>query len=68
MKTTDLKGKSKEVLQKMLREKREKLRQLRFDLSQDKLKNVKEFGAAKKEIARILTIMNSNSKNSKSAK
>lgn len=41
----------------MLKENREKLRGLRFDLASRKLKNVNQIKTAKKEIARILTIL-----------
>lgn len=40
----------------MLKEGREKLRQLSFDLASKKLKNTNEIGLIKKQIARILTI------------
>jgi len=43
---------------KILKEKREKIRQLRFDLNAGKLKNYKEIGKIKKEIAKILTDLN----------
>lgn len=58
MKIEELKGKSKEELERLLQEKRERLRQLRFDLSQKKLKNVREIRRTKKDIAQILTVMN----------
>jgi len=57
MKTTELRQKSKEELEKSLQDSREKLRQLRFDLSAGKVKNVREIRRIKKEIARILTIL-----------
>ncbi len=57
MKITELKQKSKEELQKTLEDDREKLRQLRFDLSAGKVKNVREIRNIKKEIARILTLL-----------
>ncbi len=57
MKITELKQKSKEELQKTLEDDREKLRQLRFDLSAGKVKNVREIRNVKKEIARILTLL-----------
>lgn len=55
MKITELRQKSKNELQKMLRDSREKLRQLRFDLASGKVKNVREIRQTKKDIARILT-------------
>lgn len=45
----------KEELKKSLGEKRERLRQLRFDLAAGKVKNIREIRAIKKDIARILT-------------
>jgi len=56
MKTTELRQRSKSELQKILVDNREKLRQLRFDLSAGKVKNVREIRRIKKEIARILTL------------
>ena len=44
-------------LQRTLREKREKLRQLRFDLAAGKVKNVREIRETKKDIARLLTLL-----------
>lgn len=43
-------------LLKSLVEKREKLRQLRFDLTAGKVKNVREIREIKKDIARLLTL------------
>ena len=57
MKVKELRKKSKDDLEKILKEEREKLRQLRFDLASGKVKNVREIGNLKKEIARILTIL-----------
>jgi len=57
MKIKELRQKSKNGLQRLLRENREKLRQMRFDLASGKVKNVREIRQIKKEIARILTIL-----------
>ncbi len=57
MKITELRQKSKEELQKILKDDREKLRQLRFDLAAGKVKNVREVRKIKKDIARILTLI-----------
>lgn len=59
MKPAELRQKSKIELEKLLAEHRERLRQLRFDLVSGKVKNVREIRKIKKEIARILTILNS---------
>ncbi len=56
MKTDEFRQKTKEELRKLLKDNREKLRQLRFDLSAGKVKNVREIRKIKKDIARILTI------------
>ncbi len=45
-------------MKQMLQTLREKSRQLRFDLSAGKVKNVKELREVKKDIAKILTILN----------
>ena len=54
----ELKMKAPAELQKALKDHREKLRALKFDLVMGKVKNVSELHHIKKEIARILTIMN----------
>lgn len=60
MKTNELRKKDKKELLKMVTELRKKLSDLRFKFSSNKLKNVKEINTAKKEIARILTVLNEN--------
>ena len=57
MKIKEIKQKSKKELKRVLHESQEKLRQLRFDLSAGKVKNVREIRKIKKDIARILTIL-----------
>ncbi|OGZ18159.1 MAG: 50S ribosomal protein L29 [Candidatus Nealsonbacteria bacterium RBG_13_37_56] len=57
MKISEIKQKPKNELQKLLQGDRENLRQLRFDLSAGKVKNVREIRKIKKDIARILTIL-----------
>jgi len=56
MKLVELRRKSKDELKKILTDDREKLRQLRFDLSAGKVKNVREIRHIKKEIAQVLTL------------
>lgn len=56
----ELKTKPKAELQKMLKDARERLRSLRFDLEAGKVKNVAELRKIKKDIARILTFLNLN--------
>jgi large subunit ribosomal protein L29 len=57
MKAKELREKKIEELEKILKEKREKLKNLQLDLIQGKLKNVREIRETKKDIARILTIL-----------
>lgn len=54
----ELKNKDKEDLLKNLNELRESLRDLRFKDSSHQLKNVREIRKTKKNIARMLTIIN----------
>jgi len=58
IKIAELRKKSKMELQKLLKDDREKLQQLRFDLAAGKVKNVREIRRIKKEIARILNLLN----------
>ena len=44
-------------LQNLLKSKKERLRQLRFDLAAGKVKNVREVRGTKKDIARIETVL-----------
>jgi len=57
MKTAELRQKTKSELEALVRDSREKLRQLYFDLSAGKVKNVREIRRMKKEIARTLTLI-----------
>ena len=57
MKLSELRRKSKDELKKILQDNREKTRQLRFDLSAGKVKNVREIRHIKKEIAQALTLL-----------
>lgn len=61
MKNTDfqeLKNRSVEELHKKLGENRTQLQSLKFDLAAGKIKNVSMIHKTKKNIARILTIIN----------
>ena len=60
MKIIELRQKSKEDLTSLMREKKSRIDELRFLLNQNKTKNVKEIAAIKKDIARIMTILNSD--------
>ncbi len=57
MKAGELKQKSQRELKRELSNQRGRLRQLKFDLSSGKIKNIKEIKETKKTIARILTIL-----------
>lgn len=61
MKFQDLKQKPKNETERLLKDFRDKLRQLHFDLASGKAKNVKELREIKKDIARILTISHQDS-------
>lgn len=58
MEFKDLKNKDINELQYMLAEQRESLRELRFKDSNKQLKNVREIRKTKKDIAKILTLLN----------
>lgn len=53
----EFKGKNKDELKKMLAEKRKNLHDFRFAFAGGKVKNVKEGKVARKDIARILTVI-----------
>ena len=57
MKMIELKQKSKEDLAILMREKQSRIDELRFLVHTNKVKNVKETAAIKKDIARIKTII-----------
>ena len=59
MEYKEIKTKSKADIEKLLYEKKEALRAIRSNLSGSKSKNVKEANGIKKDIARMLTILNS---------
>lgn len=56
-KIKDFSRMQKEELERILRDKKEKLRELRFNLVAGKVKNVREVREMKKDIARILTLL-----------
>jgi len=58
MKIKELREKNTDELKKLLAEKRESVRKLRFDISSKQIKNNKELKNTKKDIARILTLIN----------
>lgn len=58
MKISELRQKPKTELNKLFLDLSEKIGKLNFDLVSGKVKNVREIRGMKKDIARILTIMN----------
>ena len=61
IKTEELRLKQEEELNQLLSESQKKLRELRFNLAGGKVKNVRTIRVLKKDIARILTILNEKS-------
>lgn len=57
MQTKDLQNKTRDELEKLLTEQREALRDIRFKVSRDQTKNVRAIRSLRKDIARILTIL-----------
>ena len=55
----ELNNKSQEELEKILMELKEKLRSLRFELSASQIEDAREVRKTRKDIARVLTILNS---------
>jgi len=68
MKTKELKEKSLKELEKILGDYRETLRKLRFDLASGKVKNVRKIREIKKDVARILTVINNKDNKNKEVK
>ena len=60
MKAVELRKKGEEELKKTVHELKSKLSDIRFKFSSNRPKNVKDISNMKKEIARILTIINEN--------
>jgi len=65
MKIKELRQKSKKELNQTLISLRDKLRELRFNLTGGKVKNIKEIHQTKKHIARVLTLLNETRKQDK---
>lgn len=60
MKIRELREKNKEELEKLLEEKREEARKLRFDIASKQIKNKRALRNVKRDGARILTLINAN--------
>ena len=54
----ELKNKTEKELKQFIAESRDKLRDLRFKDANKQLKNVREIRKIKKELARVLTLLN----------
>ena len=65
MKPNDLNNKSKDELNLLLVDLRAKVLKLNFDLADNKVKDVSQVKKTKKDIARVLTFLKSQNKNSK---
>lgn len=63
MKTQEFKNKDKKELEKIITEKKEILKNLRFDLASGKVKNIKEIKKARKDVAKIMTVINNPTSN-----
>ena len=57
MKTMELRQKSKEALEALLAEKRQRIMVLRSLAHEKKIKNVREMSGVRKDVARVLTIL-----------
>lgn len=60
MRIKELREKNKEELKKMLSEKQKAARKFRFDIAAKQVKNNRELRKAKRDIARILTLLKAN--------
>lgn len=65
MKIKELRSKNIEELKKLLAEKREDVRKLRFDVATKQVKNTRQIRNDKKDIARIETLINEEKRNGK---
>lgn len=57
MKIKELREKNSEELQKLLNDKRESVRKLRFDIAAKQVKNNRQIRSNKKDVAKILTLI-----------
>jgi ribosomal protein L29 len=60
----DLKNQSEKELHDLLAEKREELRELKFKVQENQLKNVRNIRKVRKVVAQILTLLNTKKENS----
>lgn len=62
MKIKELRQKTAKELKELLKGDRHRLGQLKFDLAAKKLKNIRQIRELRKEIAKILTLLNEQEK------
>jgi large subunit ribosomal protein L29 len=65
MKTKEIRDKNPEELKKLLDEKKELVRKLRFDITTKQVKNNRELRNTKSDVARIITLINEKENNGK---
>lgn len=65
MKTSELRQKTNNDLKQMLQDKQRALATLNFDLASGKVKNIKQVREARRDIARLLTLLRESELNSK---
>ena len=63
MKAKEIRGKNIQELKKDVKEKKEALNQIRFDVSMKQAKDHRELRNTKRDIARILTVINEGNNN-----
>jgi large subunit ribosomal protein L29 len=63
MKISEIKNRSKEELEQLIKELRARIAQMNFDLADKKLKNTNQIKQVKKDIARVLTVLKINKDN-----
>ncbi len=66
MKADELRKKDKAELEKSVQDLKKKLNDIRFRFASNKLKNTNEINDTKKEVARILTVLNEKNIDNKS--
>ena len=65
MKAKELRGKNIEELKREIKEKKETVRQLRFEISMKQAKDHREIRNTKRDVARMITIINESKSNTK---
>lgn len=57
MKIIEIREKNKEELKKILQERKEFVRKIRFDISSKQVKNHRQYRNARKDVSRIMTVL-----------